>query len=83
MNTNAFSNKNSAGPDSGGKKNAAGDTLREGIAYLIFGVLTTAIDYVISNLLFYGIHMASVPAQTIAWIAAVLFAYVTKKSWVL
>ena len=44
MNTNAFYNKNSAGPDSGGKKNAAGDTLREGIAYLIFGVLTTAID---------------------------------------
>ena len=49
MNTNAFSNKNSAGPDSGRKKNAAGDTLREGIAYLIFGVLTTAIDYVIST----------------------------------
>ena len=82
MNTNAFSNKNSAGPDSGEKKSAAGDTLREGIAYLIFGVLTTAIDYVISNLLFYGIHMASVPAQTIAWIAAVLFAFVTNKWWV-
>lgn len=82
MNTNAFSNKNSAGPDPGEKKNAAVDTLREGIAYLIFGVLTTAIDYVISNLLFYGIHMASVPAQTIAWIAAVLFAFVTNKWWV-
>lgn len=26
---------------------------REGIAYLIFGVLTTVIDYVISNLLYY------------------------------
>ncbi len=58
------------------------DTLREGMAYLIFGVLTTVIDYAISNFLFYMVHMASVPAQTIAWIAAVLFAFVTNKWWV-
>lgn len=56
--------------------------LREGIAYLIFGVLTTVIDYVISNALFYGAGMDSVPAQTIAWVAAVLFAFVTNKWWV-
>lgn len=56
--------------------------LREGIAYLIFGVLTTAIDYVISNVLYYRGGMASVPAQTIAWVAAVLFAFVTNKWWV-
>lgn len=56
--------------------------LREGIAYLIFGVLTTVIDYVISNGLFYLGHMASVPAQTIGWIAAVIFAFVTNKWWV-
>ena len=56
---------------------------REGIAYLIFGVLTTVIDYVISNLLYYIWKMDPVPAQTIAWVAAVLFAFVTNKWWVL
>lgn len=54
----------------------------EGIAYLIFGVLTTVIDYVISNLLYYIWKMDPVPAQTIAWVAAVLFAFVTNKWWV-
>ena len=55
---------------------------REGIAYLIFGVLTTVIDYAISNLLYYVWKMDPVPAQTIAWVAAVLFAFVTNKWWV-
>lgn len=55
---------------------------REGIFYLIFGGLTTLIDYVISNALFYGAGMESVMAQSIAWVAAVLFAFVTNKWWV-
>ncbi len=58
------------------------EKLREGIAYLIFGVLTTVIDYILSNALFYLAHMPSVQAQTIAWVAAVLFAFVTNKWWV-
>lgn len=57
-------------------------TVREGAAYLVFGVLTTLIDYVISNGLFYLAHMDPVPAQSIAWAAAVLFAFVTNKWWV-
>ena len=56
--------------------------MREGIAYLIFGVLTTAVDYIISNVLFYLTDMPTIPAQTIAWVAAVLFAFVTNKWWV-
>lgn len=56
--------------------------MREGIAYLIFGVLTTVIDYVISNVLFYWTNVPTIPAQTIAWVAAVLFAFVTNKWWV-
>ena len=56
--------------------------VREGIAYLIFGVLTTVIDYVISNALFYVSGMSSVMSQTIGWVAAVLFAFVTNKWWV-
>ncbi len=62
--------------------NTKKDTMREGIAYLIFGVLTTAVDYVISNGLYYFFGMASIPAQTIAWVAAVVFAFVTNKWWV-
>ncbi|MBQ2023186.1 MAG: GtrA family protein, partial [Lachnospiraceae bacterium] len=61
------------------KKNSV---MREGIAYLIFGVLTTVIDYVISNALFYWTNVPTIPAQTIAWVAAVLFAFVTNKWWV-
>ena len=56
--------------------------MREGVAYLIFGVLTTVIDYVISNVLFYWTKVPTLPAQTIAWIAAVVFAFVTNKWWV-
>ena len=56
--------------------------MREGVAYLIFGVLTTVIDYVISNVLFYWTKVPTLPAQTIAWIAAVVFAFVTHKWWV-
>ena len=61
------------------KKN---NVMREGVAYLIFGVLTTVIDYVISNALFYWTNVPTIPAQTIAWVAAVLFAFVTNKWWV-
>lgn len=61
------------------KKN---NVMREGIAYLIFGVLTTLIDYVISNALFYWTNVPTIPSQTIAWVAAVLFAFVTNKWWV-
>lgn len=64
------------------KTNNRRRNMREGVAYLIFGVLTTAVDYVISNSLYYFAHMDSVPAQTIAWMAAVLFAFVTNKWWV-
>lgn len=61
------------------KKNGA---VREGIAYLIVGGLTTVIDYVISNSLYYAAKMATVPSQTAGWVAAVLFAFVANKWWV-
>mgnify|MGYP003296956785 CR=1 FL=1 len=61
------------------KKN---NMMREGFAYLIFGVLTTIIDYAISNALFYCTSVPAIPAQTLAWVAAVLFAFVTNKWWV-
>lgn len=76
-------NEKNEKPESGQKTGTKKSGLaREGIAYLIFGVLTTVIDYAISNLLYYMWKMDPVPAQTIAWVAAVLFAFVTNKWWV-
>ena len=62
---------------------------REVLLYLIFGGLTTLVDWVVSFLLYhlwgaaiektaYLIHVANV----LAWVAAVLFAYVTNRRWV-
>lgn len=54
---------------------------KETILYLIFGVATTGIDYV-SAMLLYHTGMNEVFANTIAWVIAVAFAYVTNKLFV-
>jgi len=55
---------------------------REIIMYLIFGVLTTLVDYAVyfplSNLL----NLHYLIANLFAWIAAVIFAFITNKLWV-
>ena len=62
---------------------------REVLMYLIFGGLTTVVDWVVSYLLYFWwgaaieeraglIHVAN----TIAWAAAVTFAYLTNRRWV-
>ena len=54
---------------------------RETISYLIFGVTTTIVNYVV----YYGLRFFDVnylAANTVAWIAAVTVAYVTNKLWV-
>ena len=57
---NEKNEKPESGQETGTKKSGLA---REGIAYLIFGVLTTVIDYAISNLLYYMWKMDPVPAQ--------------------
>lgn len=55
-------NEKNEKPESGQKTGTKKSGLaREGIAYLIFGVLTTVIDYAISNLLYYMWKMDPVP----------------------
>ena len=64
-------------------------TYREQLLYLIFGVLTTVVDFSVSFLLYHfwldateaAVGMIHV-ADLIAWLAAVLFAYVTNRIWV-
>lgn len=60
---------------------------RSQIVYLIFGVLTTAVNYVIyipcfSLLERSGFRYASAASNVIAWIFAVVFAYLTNKPFV-
>ncbi len=62
---------------------------REVILYLIFGVLTTLVDWCISFLLYWLWGNAIEQrewlihgANALAWAAAVLFAYVTNRLWV-
>lgn len=64
---------------------------REIINYLIFGILTTAVDLIVytpltaifgANYKLAGIIPWYIITNIIAWTAAVLFAYVTNKMWV-
>ncbi len=63
---------------------------REVIMYLIFGVLTTLVDFLVYTPLtaIFGADykLIGIPwyiiTSIIAWIAAVLFAYITNKIWV-
>lgn len=53
------------------------------IDYLIFGVLTTAVNYLVFFVvLFVWPKTMTVVANTIAWVIAFLFAYFTNRKWV-
>ena len=54
---------------------------RETVTYLIFSVLTTAVNYVVYDGLL-RLRVNYLIANVIAWIAAVLFAYFTNKHFV-
>ena len=62
------------------------DNIREGVAYLIFGVLTTIVNYAV----FFVFKKAGVTdtdagltlSNAVAWTAAVAFAFFTNKKWV-
>ena len=52
------------------------------IMYLIFGGLTTAVNWGVYVAAFNLLHIPNIPSTVIAWILAVIFAYVTNKLWV-
>ncbi|MCI5649746.1 MAG: GtrA family protein [Fusicatenibacter sp.] len=55
---------------------------REMIIYIIFGVLTTAVNYAIYFTCTQNWRMNWSAATLIAWTGAVLFAYLTNRIWV-
>ena len=54
---------------------------RELILYLVFGVLTTVVNYV-SYLIFAPLFKTTTIPTVIAWVLSVIFAYFTNRVWV-
>ena len=52
------------------------------ILYVVFGVLTTVINIAVYALCYRVLRLPNVPSNVIAWILAVLFAFVTNKLYV-
>lgn len=55
---------------------------KETISYVIFGVLTTLVDYGAFYIFYYKAGWSEVFSNTAAWILAVAFAYITNKIFV-
>ena len=55
---------------------------REILVYLVFGVLTTAVNYLVYLPCYNLLNFSSSLSNVIAWVAAVVFAYVTNKPFV-
>ena len=52
------------------------------IAYLFFGVCTTLVNVIVYYIAAHPLHLNVMVSTIIAWIAAVLFAYLTNRKWV-
>ena len=52
------------------------------LAYLVFGVLTTVVNYLVYLPCYNLLGMKAVVSNVIAWVVAVAFAYVTNKPFV-
>lgn len=55
---------------------------KETITYIIFGVLTTAVNYVAYYLLYRFTNLDPIIYNTIAWVISVIFAFFTNKLFV-
>ena len=52
------------------------------LLYLIFGVLTTFVNIVVYYILSNHVLLSNILSNGIAWVAAVIFAFITNKIWV-
>lgn len=52
------------------------------LLYLIFGVLTTLVNFVTYYICYTKFHWINLASNTVAWILSVKFAFITNKIWV-
>ena len=55
---------------------------RATVIYLVFGVLTTAVNYAVYLPLYNLVSLPAAVCNAVAWVVAVVFAYVTNKLYV-
>lgn len=55
---------------------------KEVVTYLIFGVLTTLVNYAVYFPLYNWLQVSATLSNTIAWVVAVAFAFLTNKPFV-
>jgi putative flippase GtrA len=55
---------------------------REIVTYIVFGVLTTAVNYLVFLFSCEMLNMSATASNIVAWILAVLFAFLTNKPFV-
>ncbi len=58
------------------------DKIREGFFYLLFGGLSTLVNVGVFYVSFEKLGISNVPSVIIAWLFAVIFAFITNKIWV-
>lgn len=64
------------------KMSALVQKYRSELIYLVFGVLTTAVNYAVYLPCYRVFHISAAVSNMIAWVVAVLFAYFTNKPFV-
>ena len=52
------------------------------INYLVFGGVTTVVNVVVYYVFYNKLNIANIPSTVIAWLVAVIVAYITNKIWV-
>ena len=55
---------------------------KETVTYIIFGILTTIVDFGVFTLLYYYLNINEIVANTVAWIMAVVFSFISSKLFV-
>ena len=58
------------------------DKYRDIILYIVFGLLTTVVNYLVYIPLYNYLHLSAVVSNAIAWLVAVLVAFLTNKPFV-
>lgn len=54
----------------------------DAVIYLVFGVLTTVVNYLVYLPCYNLLHWPAAASNAVAWVAAVVFAYLTNKPFV-